>query len=974
MSVQEHSGQEQVVYRFAGCELDPREHRLLVHGQPVTLTPKVFETLVLLVERAGHVVSKDELMAALWPRGFVHESNLTKHIWVIRRALGDGEDEGRCIETVPKLGYRFVAPVQKLVQEQAANGGQPPATTDSHATASLPLRGTDAGGENGAHWTAGRDADRRQDASGVESTANVGATEPVAALPAIRNTDRLRLMAFALAAIVLAGGWYMWHATRKGAAGTTSVPDANAVAIVDFNNLSGNAKDAWLGPALTEMLATEIAVDGRLHAVPDELVRPARADLPEPAAGGYAPASLTTLQRRLGAHYVLSGAYLVLGPADTPRLRIDLAVQDTGNGAAIATLSRSGTVADLPALIAQTGAALRGSLGSTPAAPEQLREIANAQPPSTEVARRMGFALDALHKYDPARARDELLLAIAQAPGYAPAYMYLARAWSELGYRAKALAASKQASANAQGLPPEQQLLIQAQQAVLQADHGRAIGSYQKLVALRPRDPGYRLQLTDAQLDAGKPGAAETVLDELRKLSIDSGDPRIEFAAARIAVAKGDSPGYVRHARLALQQAQARGEAGLIANAELQLGIALDQDAQADPLLRKAAADFRRIGNPHGEALAWQNVGNLQNSRNQIAAARESYQRAMTIYQGIGDLGGEAAIYDDLTRMLWAGGDRDGAEAALRQALRIGRETNDLVRQAWTLTGLATVLSDESNSDAVATMYQQAIALDRQAGDQGHLVYAISTYADLLRGRGELDRAHDMCAQAMSAERALPGSANSAGVEVICAQVALDRGDVDAAVASLTGVAQKAAVAKDTFDAANAQLLLGQIALGRQQWSAARGVLQQSLQGWVASQEPSGQSVCEGLLALTYAALGDSVARDRAAARARELRSRVNQRFEVLPVDIALAELQGDSGDRDAAITALNELADDAMKRQWMGMALEARLAAVHLLERGSDRTAAKAARDALTTDARKAGFGWVDQRLAMTQAAPGRR
>ncbi len=103
------------VYRFAGCELDVHERRLLAHGQPVSLTPKVFDTLALLVERAGHAVSKDELMSALWPRGFVHESNLTKHIWLIRRALGDDGGESRFIETVSKLGYRFIAPVDSSV-------------------------------------------------------------------------------------------------------------------------------------------------------------------------------------------------------------------------------------------------------------------------------------------------------------------------------------------------------------------------------------------------------------------------------------------------------------------------------------------------------------------------------------------------------------------------------------------------------------------------------------------------------------------------------------------------------------------------------------------------------------------------------------------------------------------------------------------------------------------------------------------
>ena len=114
------SATELPIYRFAGCELDPAERRLIAHGQPVTLTPKVFDTLVLLVERAGRVVSKDELMAALWPRGFVHESNLTKHIWLIRKALGDSEHDARCIETVPKLGYRFVAPVEATSRDELA--------------------------------------------------------------------------------------------------------------------------------------------------------------------------------------------------------------------------------------------------------------------------------------------------------------------------------------------------------------------------------------------------------------------------------------------------------------------------------------------------------------------------------------------------------------------------------------------------------------------------------------------------------------------------------------------------------------------------------------------------------------------------------------------------------------------------------------------------------------------------------------
>jgi DNA-binding winged helix-turn-helix (wHTH) protein len=107
------SALENPVYRFGSFELEPAERRLSEAGKSIALTPGVFDTLVLLVERAGHLVSKDELMKVLWPRGYVDDSNLTKHIWFIRRALGDGEHDSRFIETVPKLGYRFVAPVTR---------------------------------------------------------------------------------------------------------------------------------------------------------------------------------------------------------------------------------------------------------------------------------------------------------------------------------------------------------------------------------------------------------------------------------------------------------------------------------------------------------------------------------------------------------------------------------------------------------------------------------------------------------------------------------------------------------------------------------------------------------------------------------------------------------------------------------------------------------------------------------------------
>jgi len=100
------------VYEFANFRLDFSEKVLLYNGKPVPLTPKVFDTLVILIENAGHLLEKDELMELLWQDRFVEESNLTFNIRMLRKALGDNFVKPQFIETVQGRGYRFIAEVR----------------------------------------------------------------------------------------------------------------------------------------------------------------------------------------------------------------------------------------------------------------------------------------------------------------------------------------------------------------------------------------------------------------------------------------------------------------------------------------------------------------------------------------------------------------------------------------------------------------------------------------------------------------------------------------------------------------------------------------------------------------------------------------------------------------------------------------------------------------------------------------------
>jgi Tol biopolymer transport system component/DNA-binding winged helix-turn-helix (wHTH) protein len=107
------------VFEFGPFRLDSCERLLFRAGNSVPLTPKAFELLLILVDSQGHLMPKDDLMKRVWPESFVEETNLTHHISVLRNALG--EDGGPFIETVPRRGYRFVAPVTEQVEDEPAN-------------------------------------------------------------------------------------------------------------------------------------------------------------------------------------------------------------------------------------------------------------------------------------------------------------------------------------------------------------------------------------------------------------------------------------------------------------------------------------------------------------------------------------------------------------------------------------------------------------------------------------------------------------------------------------------------------------------------------------------------------------------------------------------------------------------------------------------------------------------------------------
>src|SRR5260370_11377279 len=106
-----------VLYEVGRFRVDPAKQVLLREAQPVAITAKAFETLLILVRRSREVVSKDELMKAVWPDAFVEEANLSQNIFMLRKALGETPEDRRYIVTLPGRGYRFAAQVRTVMQD-----------------------------------------------------------------------------------------------------------------------------------------------------------------------------------------------------------------------------------------------------------------------------------------------------------------------------------------------------------------------------------------------------------------------------------------------------------------------------------------------------------------------------------------------------------------------------------------------------------------------------------------------------------------------------------------------------------------------------------------------------------------------------------------------------------------------------------------------------------------------------------------
>jgi DNA-binding winged helix-turn-helix (wHTH) protein/TolB-like protein/lipoprotein NlpI len=368
-------------FEFGGFVLVPNERLLLHAGEPIPLTAKAFDLLVVLVRRSGHLVTKDELFAEVWPNTFVQETNLTVNMSAVRKALARTGDANEFIQTVPGRGYRFVAPV--VAREMA------PGTVCRMASA-----------------------------AGDSETAP--GRPPVPLLRPRRNLRELMgskwaLIAAALITCVGIATVVVWRAqTERTAARFASI------AILPFS--SDSSADAYLADGLTEAVVNGLAQFTPLRVAPRASASRFRGPSVKPREAGH----------ELGVAAVVTAS--VSQRNDDLRIQVDLV--DVARDSQIWGAQYQGNASQVIHLQTRILQDLARALG-IPASDQEIRRLAR---PLSENADAYRTYLQGRYEWGQrseaalTRAIELFQRAVAIDPQFAAAYSGLADSYSILGY------------------------------------------------------------------------------------------------------------------------------------------------------------------------------------------------------------------------------------------------------------------------------------------------------------------------------------------------------------------------------------------------------------------------------------------------------------------------------------------------------------------------------------------------------------
>jgi len=638
---------------FGQYTLEQETGELWNSNEPQRLAPQPAKLLLLLVERAGSLVLREEIKQLLWNQEtFVDfDQSLNACIRQIRSALSDNADKPTYIETLPKRGYRFIAPITREYEVLS-------------------------------YTTPDVIAEVVNEAPSAAAQSKADAT--------LRSKRWLPIAVSACIFLIAASTFYIYyrsvqrhHVLASATPAEIAIHFRPSLAVLSLENTSGQPKDAWLSSAIAEMLTNDLNSDDRLRIVPREDIAQANRDLGLSPATGYSTSTLEALHRALGSDLIAHGFYSLDSASPNAPLHLTLQIQEVSTGKARAEISETGHLNDLFALVNQSGDRLRNSLfaGQKRLAedPHTLAGLSS----STEAIRLYTEGLKQSHDFDTQSARSFFERAIKADPDFALAHVQLADSWSDLGYVDRAKQEAAEAFRLSNALPRPQKLSIEALYRDSSGDVSRAISIYKALATFYPDEAEWGLKLGVTQHEAGQYQDAINTLEGLRYLPLTPSDEvELDRDESWSYIFLGP-PHEVENQQKARDIAVAGVEVARKQGGKLILARALRSECSvllfvkppdaAIDVCAQARSLFEAVGNLDAVAAVTNNLAVIQQGHGNFAEALTGIQQAEHLYHEIGNLHDEIAMLENEALLNLAIGN---LSTAIQQGQAVTRSRN----------------------------------------------------------------------------------------------------------------------------------------------------------------------------------------------------------------------------------------------------------------------------------------------------------
>jgi len=881
------------ILRFGVYEADLAAGELRKHGTRIKIQEQPFQILLVLLEHPGELVTRDELRHKLWANDtFVDfDRSLNTALTKLRLALCDSAENPRFIQTVPRQGYRFIAPVSTQAIE--------------------PLL--------------------REMPQVMLSTGKICLSRE-APSESIRKTRSVRpryLIAAVATLVTLAGAMYYVNSRSPMKLTETPVLARRSVAVLAFKNLTGDSSHAWLSTALSDWLSAELAAGEQLRTIPEENVARMKVELALPDVDSLSKGSLQRIRKNLGSDLVVTGSYASLGEKSGDEIRVDVHLQDAGTGETIATISQAGTEAQLLDLISRTGERLRASAGVHSVTPQDSAAVAVVLPSNPNAARSYSEGLEKLRFYDVLHARDLFQETIAAEPQFTLGHSALSTAWSRLGYDSPAIEEGKKAADLSANLPRGERLLVQARYHEVSKHWDQAIEIYRSLFEFFPDSVDYGLALAQAQISGGKGKVALDTIASLHALPPPLGsDARIDLIEAKAADSQGNLKHALASADRAIDKARSVGASLLAADALMvrsNMLRGLGRLPEAATAVDESQRIYQAAGDKDKVARSEAQAAHFVDLQGDFSRAKKMYESSLDIFREIGDHEGAALELNNVGIELQNLGDLATAKRNFAAALAASSEVRDQWGMAIAQANLGEILFDLGDLPAAKRMYESSLSICEAIGNKDMAAYDLSGLGRVLQAQGDLTGAWEDESKAVSTFAEIGQIHTDANVAL--AYLLLDLGKSDEAAAEAHKALQILDAAKVVNDQPLAKAALARALLSQHKLAEAREASEAAAAALGSRSAVETKLIVEITRAWVRAASDGQQGRieaEKAFSQTADQATKFGFISEEFDARLGLAELELSLGKAARARAQLVPLHTDATRRGWLTIARKA--------------------------------------------------